>query len=115
MLMCCFDEKRWETLSEEQKNKIMKEYGDVVQGLVKSGQLRGGAKLYPTSSATTVRMKNGATDCTDGPFAETKEQLGGFHLVECKDLDEAVSIAARIPTLPAGGAIEVRPVEMPEG
>jgi hypothetical protein len=114
MLLCCFDEKAWERLSEAQKDKIMKEYGEVIQGLVKSGQLRGGGRLHPTSSATTVRTKNGATVFTDGPFAETKEQLGGYHLIECKDLDEAISIAARIPTLPAGGAIEVRPVAMPE-
>ena len=79
--------------------------------LAERGQLRGGGQLRSTSSATTVRMKNGKAVLTDGPFAETKEQLGGYHLVECKDLDEALSIAARIPTLPAGGAIEVRPFQ----
>jgi hypothetical protein len=115
MLMCCFDEKAWEKLSEAEKDKIMKEYGAVVQSLVKNGRLRGGGQLHPTSTAMTVRMKNGAPVFTDGPFAETKEQLGGYHLVECKDLDEAVAIAARIPTLPAGGAVEVRPVAMSEG
>jgi hypothetical protein len=114
MLMCCFEEKAWEKLSDAQKDAIMKKYGEVIQGLIKSGHLRGGAQLHPTASATTVRMKNGAPIATDGPFAETKEQLGGYHLVECKDLDEAISITARIPTLPAGGAIEVRPVAVPE-
>lgn len=114
MLMCCFEENAWEKLSDAQKDKIMKEYGEVVQSLVKSGHFCGGAQLYPTSSATTVRMKNGEPVITDGPFAETKEQLGGYHLIECKNLDEAISIAARIPTLPAGGAIEVRPVAVPE-
>jgi hypothetical protein len=114
MLMCCFEENAWEKLSDAQKDKIMKEYGEVVQSLVKSERLRDGAQLYPTSSATTVRMKNGEPTFTDGPFAETKEQLGGYHLIECKDLDEAISIAVRIPTLPAGGAIEVRPVAVPE-
>jgi len=114
MLMCCFDENAWERLPEAERGKIMKAYGEVIQGLVKSGQFRGGGQLHPTSSATTVRMKNGGPVFTDGPFAETKEQLGGYHLVECRDLDEAISIAARIPTLPAGGAIEVRPVAMPE-
>jgi hypothetical protein len=59
-------------------------------------------------------MKNGKPVVTDGPFAETKEQLGGYHLIECQNLDEAISIAARIPTLPAGGAIEVRPVAVTE-
>lgn len=114
MLMCCFEEKAWDALSDAQKDTIMEKYGAVLQGLIKSGQFRGGAQLHPTASAATVRMKNGAPAFTDGPFAETKEQLGGYHLVECKDLDEAISIAARIPTLPAGGAIEVRPVAVPE-
>ena len=109
MLMCCFDEYSWEKLSDVQKARIMQEYGELIQDLVKSGQLRGGGQLHPTIAATTVRMKNGKLAFTDGPFAETKEQVGGYHLVECNDLDEAMSIAARIPTLPAGGAIEVRP------
>jgi hypothetical protein len=112
--MCCFDENTWSKMPEAQKSNIMKEYGNVIQGLVKSGHFRGGAKLHPTSSATTIRAKNGKPVITDGPFAETKEQFGGYHLVECKDLDEAISIAARIPTLPAGGAIEVRPVAVTE-
>ena len=78
-------------------------------------RFRGGGQLHPTAAATTVRMRHGKLVCTDGPFAETKEQLGGYHLVECHDLDEAMAIAARIPTLHAGGAIEVRPVAVPEG
>ena len=115
MLMCCFDEYAWEALSDVQKDKIMREYGELIQDLVKSGRFRGGGQLHPTAAATTVRMKNGKLVFTDGPFAETKEQLGGYHLVECHDLDEAMSIASRIPTLSAGGAIEVRPVAVPEG
>ena len=111
MLMCCFNEKAWAQLPDDEKGTIMKEYGDLIQGLVKSGQLRCGGQLRSTSSATTLRMKGGKLALTDGPFAETKEQLGGYHLVECRNLDEALSIAARIPTLPAGGAIEVRPLE----
>ncbi len=111
MLMCCFDEKAWATLPDGEKARIMREYGGLIQSLVTSGQLRGGGQLRSTSSATTLRMRNGKAVLTDGPFAETKEQLGGYHLVECRDLDEALSIAARIPTLPAGGAIEVRPFE----
>jgi hypothetical protein len=108
MLMCCFDEAAWNNLPDAQKDKIMREYGDWVQNLVNTGRFLGGAKLHPASSATTVRMKNGRTVLTDGPFAETKEQLGGYHLIDCKDLNEAMSIAARIPTLPAGGTVEVR-------
>jgi len=111
MLMCCIDENVWARLPDSAKEKIMCEYGVLIQSLVTGGQLRGGGQLRSTSSATTVRMKEGKLTLTDGPFAETKEQLGGYHLVECRDLDEALSIAARIPTLPAGGAIEVRPLE----
>jgi hypothetical protein len=110
MLMCCFDEKAWTQLPDSEKDRIMREYGALIQNLVKSGQFRGGGQLGSTSSATTLRMTNGKAVLTDGPFAETKEQLGGYHLVDCEDLDEALSIAARIPTLSAGGAIEVRPL-----
>ena len=111
MLMCCIDEKAWTQLPDSERDRIMREYGALMQSLVKSGQFRGGGQLHSTSSATTVRMKGGKLALTDGPFAETKEQPGGYHLVECRDLDEALSIAARIPTLPAGGAIEVSPLE----
>ena len=115
MLMCCFEEKAWEKLSDTEHRRIMREYGELIQELIKSGRLRGGGQLHPTSAGVTVRIKNGKTVLTDGPFAETKEQLGGYHLVECTDLGGAISIAARIPTLPAGGAIEVRPLAMVEG
>ena len=111
MLMCCFDEKVWTKLPDEDKESIMREYGELMQSLAKRGSLCGSGKLRSSSSATTVRMKSGKPIFTDGPFAETKEQLGGYHLVECHDLDEALSIAIRIPTLPVGGAIEVRPLE----
>lgn len=114
MLMCCFDEQAWEKLPDAQRETIMREYGELRQSLAKSGRLRGGGHLHPTLSATTVRMESGKPVLTDGPFAETKEQLGGYHLVECQDLDEAIAIAVRIPTLPAGGAIEVRPVAVTE-
>jgi hypothetical protein len=74
-----------------------------------AGVLRGGAELKPTHSATTVRVRNGKTLTTDGPFAETKEQLGGFYLIDVPHLDDAVHWAARCP-LAAGGSIEVRPL-----
>jgi hypothetical protein len=111
MLMCCCDEKTWTQLPDSEKHRIMQEYGALIQSLVTSGQFRDGGQLCSTSPATTVRMKGGKLALTDGPFAETKEHLGGYHLVECRNLDEALSIAARIPTLSAGGAIEVRPLE----
>ena len=79
------------------------------QDIVKAGKFKAGDPLEPTSAATTVRVRNGKTLATDGPFAETKEQLGGYYLVEAKDLDEAVAIAARIPDARIG-SIEVRPV-----
>lgn len=111
MLMCCFEEEKWAQLPVGERERIMQEYEALIRSLVKSGQFCGGGQLRSTWSATTVRMKNGKAVLTDGPFAETKEQLGGYHLVECKDLDEALSIATRIPTLSAGGSIEVRPLE----
>jgi hypothetical protein len=111
LLMCCFDETAWNNLPGAEKDKIMRDYGEWVQNLVNTGHFRGGAKLHPAPSATTVRMKNGRTVFTDGPFAETKEQLGGYHVIDCMDLNEAMSIAARIPTLPAGGSVEVRCIE----
>jgi hypothetical protein len=111
LLMCCFDEKKWENIPESQRAEIMQEYGAWIQSNGKTGHYLAGAKLKSTSSATTIRAKNGKPAIVDGPFAETKEQLGGYHLIECKDLDEAISIANRIPTLRVGGTIEVRPVE----
>ena len=79
------------------------------QDLTKSGKNKGGTPLEQTTTATTVRVRNGKTVVTDGPFAETKEQLGGYYLVEAKDLDEAISIAAKIPGA-KHGSIEVRPI-----
>jgi hypothetical protein len=110
LLMCCFDETRWANLPEVQKGRVMQEYGEFIQAIVRSGHYRAGGQLEPTSTSTTVREKNGKLISTDGPFAETKEQLGGYHLIECNDLDEALSIAGRIPTLRVGGAVEVRPL-----
>lgn len=110
MVMCCFDEKAWGKLPDDEKGEIMREYGALIQSLAKGGQLRGGGQLGSTSSATTLRMKNGKLALTDGPFAEIKEQLGGYHLVKCRNLGEVLSIAARIPTLSAGSAIKVRPL-----
>lgn len=115
MLLCCFNEQIWTTLPDEQRDRIMRDYGALIRDLIASGRLRGGGQLHQTTSATTVRMQNGKTVTTDGPFAETKEQLGGYHLLECQTLDEALSIAARIPTLSAGGVVEVRPILSSEG
>jgi hypothetical protein len=110
LLLCCIEETRWEEIPESQRNEIMREYGELLQGLDKSGHHLDSAQLQSSSTAATVRSRNGKLAVTDGPFAETKEQLGGYHLVECKDLDEAISIAKRIPTIPHGGTVEVRPL-----
>jgi hypothetical protein len=87
---------------------MMNEYHSFTQSVVQAGKLRGADRLRPTSAATTVRVRDGKVLTTDGPFAETREQLGGYYLVEAKDLDEALSIAARIPGA-RYGCIEVRP------
>jgi len=86
-----------------------KEYGAFTQDIIKSGQFKAGDALQSTRTATTVRVRGGKTLTTDGPFAETKEQLAGYYLVEAKNLDEAIGIAARIPNA-RDGSIEVRPI-----
>ena len=98
-----------QTLSEKDRQKMFQEYGAFTDGIVQNGNFKAGAPLQPTPVATTVRVRNGKTVTTDGPFAETKEQLGGYYLIEAKDLDEATSIAARIPGARTG-SIEVRPI-----
>ena len=108
LLMCCCDEALWAKVPDAERARIMGEYGKLIYELKTSGRLLAGAQLDQSANAVTVREKNGKPFITDGPFAETKEQLGGYHLIECKDRNEAVSIALRIPTLAAGGSIEVR-------
>jgi hypothetical protein len=85
------------------------EYTEYTKGIIQAGQFKAGERLRPTSAATTVRVRNGQVATTDGPFAETREQLGGYYLVEAKNLDEATAIAARIPSA-KHGSIEVRPI-----
>ena len=89
--------------------KLLAEYSAYTQSIVQSGHFKAGDGLQPTKTATTVRVREGKTLKTDGPFAETREQLGGYYLVEAKDLDAAIALAARIPGA-RDGSIEVRPV-----
>jgi hypothetical protein len=96
-------------LSEAEQGKVFQEYMDYTQRIHKDGNYLAGEALQPISTATTVRVKNGKTLTTDGPFAETREQLGGFYMVEAKDLDEAVALAAAIPAARTG-SVEVRPI-----
>ena len=88
---------------------IMADYGAFTQGIIQSGQFKAADRLRPVADATTVRVRDGKTLTTDGPFAETREQLGGYYLIEAKDLDEAISVAAKAPTA-RHGSIEVRPI-----
>src|SRR3979490_1132679 len=91
------------------RQKMTAEYGEFTQSIIQSGHFKAGDGLQPTTTAPTVRVRDGKTLATDGPFAETREQLGGYYLVEAKDLDTALAIAARIPGATTG-SIEVRPV-----
>jgi hypothetical protein len=91
---------------------MMAEYTEFTKGIIQGGQFKAGDRLKPSSSATTVRVRNGQVATTDGPFAETREQLGGYYLIEAKNLDEATAVAARIPGARLG-SIEVRPVWPP--
>ena len=96
-------------MSEEERGAYMASYFDFTQAIIQSGNFLAGEALHPTSTATSVRVREGKVLATDGPFAETKEMLGGFYMVEAADLDEAIAIAARIPTA-KHGTIEVRPI-----
>src|SRR5246500_3725539 len=109
MLLIYSSEADAKKMSAAEGRQIYQEYMTFTQDLTKSGKNKGGAPLEQTTTATTVRVRNGKTVVTDGPFAETKEQLGGYYLVEAKDLDDAIAIAARIPGA-KHGSIEVRPV-----
>jgi hypothetical protein len=89
--------------------KMLGEYQDFTKSIIQSGNFKAGDRLQPTTTATTVRVRDGKMLTTDGPFAETREQLGGYYLVEARDLDAAIGIAARIPGA-RHGSIEVRPI-----
>jgi len=109
LLLIYEDESVYAKMNEQELGTVMEEFnafGALIQG---RGVFQAGEALSPTSTATTVRVRDGKTLTTDGPFAETKEQLGGYYLLNCKDLDEAIELAARIPSAPRG-SIEIRPI-----
>ena len=115
MLLIYSPESYWQTISEQERGKIYQEYLDFTASIKKSGHWLAGDPLERTAAATTVRVRNGKPMATDGPFAETREQLGGYYIVEAKNLDEATAIAERVPSSRIG-SIEVRPIlDMPEG
>jgi hypothetical protein len=103
------DESGWSEVTPEQSGQIMAAYEAFGRAATEAGVMLGGEGLQPTSTATTVRVRDGETVTSDGPFAETREQLGGYYLLDCRDLDEAIGWAARIPGAQQG-SIEVRPV-----
>ena len=109
MLLICRDEPVWDKLSATERKQIYRETLALSEELTAGGKYLAGSPLYPSSSATSVRVRDGKRLVTDGPFAETREQLGGYMLVDVKDLDEAIDIAGRIP-LARTSTVEIRPV-----
>jgi hypothetical protein len=112
------DERRWDALPDGERQAIYARYRSFAAEARAAGKLVDGDELQPTSTATTVRVKDGETLVTDGPFAELREQLGGYFVLECESLDEAVALASRIPAVEHGaavpGAVEVRPAYVDE-
>jgi len=109
MLLIYVDEAQAAQADEASATAMTAEYFDYTRQIQASGNFVDGARLAPTASATTVRVRDGETLTSDGPFAETKEQVGGYFLVDCKDLDEAIEVAAKLPGA-REGSIEVRPI-----
>ena len=115
LLLIYGNEKDFDKLTHAERQGVTREYTEFTKSIAQSGHLRGGNELQPVASARTVRVRDKKRTVTDGPFAETKEQLGGYYLIEAKDQDEAIAVAARIPSV-RWGSIEVRPIlpqEMP--
>ena len=109
LLLIYSNEAEMKALGEASLKKMSDEYTEFTKSIVQGGQFKAGDRLKPVSTASTVRVRNGKAAITDGPFAETREQLGGYYLIEAKNLDEATAIAARIPGARIG-SIEVRPI-----
>jgi hypothetical protein len=109
LLLIYTNEAEFQAMSQAAISALTQDYVEFTKSIVQAGQLKAGDRLKPVSTASTVRVRNGKTTVTDGPFAETREQLGGYYLVDAKDLDEALAIAARIPGA-RHGSIEVRPI-----
>jgi hypothetical protein len=112
MLLICEDESGFTEVSPEEGQAVMAEYEAFAEEMGKRGVLQTGERLRPASDATTVRVRDSEVLTSDGPFAETNEQMGGFYLIDAKDLDEAIEIAAKIPSV-RHGSVEVRPIWEP--
>jgi hypothetical protein len=105
------DESGAAKMTREQGQALMGEYMAFTEAIKKSGHYVGGNALKPVSTASTVRLRNGKLSTTDGPFAETKEQLGGYYLIEARDLNDAIQVASKVPAAKTG-SVEVRPIEV---
>ena len=104
------EEKKIDGMSKGESDAFMGEYFAFTDGIKKSGHYIGGEALQPVQTATTIRIRNGKLSTTDGPFAETKEQLGGFYFINARDLNDAIQVASKIPSARLG-SIEIRPVQ----
>jgi hypothetical protein len=109
ILLICTEESTEGALSAGEQTSMMAEYAAFGEEMGRRGVLQGGDRLRPTTDATTVRVRDGEVLASDGPFAETKEQIGGYFTVDCKDLDEAIEVASKIPGA-RDGSVEVRPI-----
>ncbi|MEA2827390.1 MAG: hypothetical protein QOG43_1829 [Actinomycetota bacterium] len=109
LLLIANDESVLAAMGPEEGQEMMAGYAEFGEEMTSRGVLQGGERLRPTTDATTVQVRNGEVLSADGPFAETKEQIGGYYVVECQDLDEAIEVASKIPAA-GNGTIEVRPI-----
>jgi hypothetical protein len=109
MILIYSDERGWKNVEEAKLKTMYAEYGSYTQELIKAGVMRGGSELKPAATATTLRMRGGKVVSTDGPFAETKEQLGGYYLIDVPNLDDALKWAGKCPGTKTG-SVEVRPL-----
>ena len=109
LLMIYHNEAEYAKIDAATRQKMLGEYQAFTQSIIQSGNFKAGDRLQPITTATTVRVRDGKMLTTDGPFAETREQLGGYFLIDAKDLDEAIGIAGRIPGA-RWGTVEIRPV-----
>jgi hypothetical protein len=109
LLLCCHDEEQWDSMSKRECGAVMEETMAYCEALKQSGQLLAVEQLDPIKTAISVRVRSGKLSVTDGPFAETKEQVGGFFLINARDLNEAIQVASKFPSV-RFGTMEVRPV-----
>jgi hypothetical protein len=110
LLLLIGEEDRWESLNEQELQEAMTAYEQYGHELIEAGVFVAGEGLQPSATATTLRVVDGERLLTDGPFAETKEQIGGFYVLDCKDLDEVLGWAEKCPAAAVGATIEIRPV-----